>query len=86
MKKNRQTTPNTPEQILRFYKSKFPVLQDVELRDIDEERLKKYHGYALFNLDYKKSYCKGKTKQTVVKPYAILLNRKLEQNVYVLLH
>ena len=77
MKKKGTNAAKSPEQILTFYKTKFPVLQDVELRDIDQERVVKYHGYALFNLDEKNSTYKGKTRQTVVKPYAILLNKRL---------
>ena len=75
----------TPEQILNYYKGVYPQLKNVEIKNIGDEMVQKYHGYALFKLD-DNSEIKGKNRHTKVHPYGILLNRKLEQNLYVLLH
>lgn len=71
--------------MLNYFKTKYPKLKKVAIKDINSEMVQKYHGYAMFHKSDKFIY-KGKTRQREVEPYSILLNKKLKDNLYVLLH
>lgn len=71
-----QEANTKPEQILAFFKQEFPALKNVCLKDMGPGKGKDFQGFAEFT--FETGFVeKGKTRERKVKPYGILLNRKL---------